>query len=107
MSPALAGGFFTTEPPGKPQKYVFKKDFICMCILKNKVTFKFVYFEIAFCGYFMTPILFFLIQGMLLQRRMVFLSVFRMEMCASMISLENSIYLMRKKIPAVVKTVSL
>ena len=72
-----------------------------------KVTFKFVYFENAFCGYFMTPILFFLIQGMLLQRRMVFLSVFRMEMCASMISLENSIYLMRKKIPAVVKTVSL
>ena len=76
-----------------------------MCILKNKVTF--VYFENAFCGYFMTLILFFLIQRMLLQRRMVFLSVFRMEMCASMISLENSTCLMRKKIPAMVKTVSL
>ena len=45
MSPALAGGFFTTEQPGKPKKYVFKKDFVCMCILKNKVTFRFVYFE--------------------------------------------------------------
>ena len=24
MSPALAGGFFTTEPPGKPHVHVFK-----------------------------------------------------------------------------------
>ena len=24
MSPALAGGFFTTEPPGKPMPLVFK-----------------------------------------------------------------------------------
>ena len=32
VSPALAGGFFTTEPPGKPQDYLFmwtiKKVFI-------------------------------------------------------------------------------
>lgn len=62
---------------------------------------------IAFCGYSMTPSLSFLIQGMLLPRRMVFLSLFRMEMCAFMISLESSTCLMRKKIPAMVKAVSL
>lgn len=44
---------------------------------------------------------------MLLQKRMVFLSVFRMEMCAFMISLENTMCLMRKKIPAMVKVVLL
>lgn len=37
----------------------------------------------------------------------MFLSVFRMEMCAFMISLENSTCLMRKKIPVMVKVVSL
>ena len=25
VSPALAGRFFTTEPPGKPKKYIFKQ----------------------------------------------------------------------------------
>ena len=24
MSPAFAGGFFTTEPPGKPEERIFK-----------------------------------------------------------------------------------
>ena len=24
MSPALAGGFFTTEPPGKPKDYIIE-----------------------------------------------------------------------------------
>ena len=28
MSPALAGRFFTTEPPGKPSYYYFFNDFI-------------------------------------------------------------------------------
>jgi hypothetical protein len=40
---------------------------------------------------------------MLLQRRMGFLSVLRMEMCAFMISLEDSTCLVRQKIPAMVK----
>ena len=31
MSPALAGGFFTTEPPGKPSFDFWYLNFICSC----------------------------------------------------------------------------
>lgn len=88
---------------------IYHKHFLNMfyvCMLKNEVLFQDEYFLNAFWGYFMT---FFppFIQGMLLQRRMVFLSLFRMEMCAFMISLANSTCLMRKKIPVMVKVASL
>ena len=42
MSPALAGGFFVTEPPGKPQRPVFnfwnfapKKGDFCLSAMGN------------------------------------------------------------------------
>ena len=43
MSPALAGGFFTTEPPGKPPSIVFYMATLCnilfyFCILFTVVS---------------------------------------------------------------------
>ena len=35
MSPALAGGFFTTEPPGRPKQFSFKKKEIRLVYLPN------------------------------------------------------------------------
>ena len=35
VSPALTGGFFTTEPPGKPWKRVFKKKNVYLCITES------------------------------------------------------------------------
>ena len=36
VSPALAGGFFTAEPPRKPKMYIFKL-FQSLCLLNCKL----------------------------------------------------------------------
>ena len=46
VSPALAGGFFTTEPPGKPLIFSYKSE----CILE--ITFQ-IFIRFVICKYFL------------------------------------------------------
>ena len=35
MSPALAGGFLTTAPPGKPLNNIFQNSFLCKFLISE------------------------------------------------------------------------
>ena len=42
MSPALADGFFATEPPGRPS-VIFLKENVCLCVFSLMCAYVFIY----------------------------------------------------------------